>query len=84
MPGVDIKAAVLCSTGEPVESLLSKDELQSQVTVHEIEANPAAPSCSLSLPGYSVTLTFTDNPIPPEEASRTTASPSWKTGWSST
>ena len=75
VPGADIKAAVLCLDRRTGRVLLSKDELQSQVTVHEIEANQAAQSCSLSLSGYSVTLTFTDDPIPPEEANRTTASP---------
>lgn len=78
VPGADLKAAVLCLDRRTGRVLFAKDDLPSQVNAHEIESSRESQTCSLSVSGYSATLTFTEEPIPPEEAARTTTSPAEK------
>ncbi len=70
-PGAGIKVGVLCIDRRTGRVIAEKEGLQSQISVYEITSDRNAQTSSLSIPGFSVTLTFTDEAAPPEPPAQT-------------
>jgi hypothetical protein len=61
----------LCIDKRTGRLLLRKEDLKSQVTFCELTADAARQTIKLTVPGYSFTGTFTDEPVPPEPPAQT-------------
>jgi outer membrane protein assembly factor BamB len=70
-PGLGTRTAILCLDRRTGRILLKKDELQSQANLHDILVDRTAQTSTLSIPGHTFVLTFTDEPIPPEPSAQT-------------
>ncbi len=65
------QASILCIDRRNGRILLEKDHIPTQANEFNIVSDPVAKTSSLSLPGRTFTLTFTDAPIPPEPPAQT-------------
>jgi hypothetical protein len=57
---------VLCLDRRTGRLLVHQEDLQSQVNFYEITADASQRMVTLAIPGYSFSVSFTDQPTPPQ------------------
>jgi len=74
-PASSTRTAVLCIDRRTGRLLVEADNLPSQANFHDIVADRVGRTVRFSIPGYSCTVKYTDQPAPPELPAQTSAAP---------
>ncbi|MDA1052911.1 MAG: PQQ-binding-like beta-propeller repeat protein [Planctomycetota bacterium] len=73
----DVKqASVLCIDRRDGRVLYSKDDIATQVNEYNVVSNQSGTTSTISLPGQTITVSFTDAPTPPTPPAQTGAASS--------
>ncbi|HRX82657.1 MAG TPA: hypothetical protein P5307_26505, partial [Pirellulaceae bacterium] len=65
------QASVLCIDRRDGRVLYSKEDISTQVNEFNVVSNESGTKSTISLPGQSITITFTDAPTPPTPPAQT-------------
>jgi hypothetical protein len=70
------QASVLCIDRRDGRVLYSKEDISTQVNEFNVVSNQSGTTSTITLPGQSITVTFTDAPTPPTPPAQTGAASS--------
>ena len=70
------QASVLCIDRRDGRIVYSKEDISTQVNEFNVASNESGTTSTITLPGQSITITFTDEPIPPTPPAQTGAASS--------